>query len=297
MSLPKWSCFGIIEDRRIRMALYLGIDGGGTGCRAAVAEGSGRILGRGQSGPANIASDVKGACDNILAAARQALRAATGAETALPDLWAGLGLAGANSAGAVERLRAALPFARLRVETDAIAATKGALGDRDGIVAAIGTGSVFAAQRGGAIRQIGGWGLILGDEGSGARLGRSLLAEAMAAADGMRPMTPLLRAVLGDHGGPAGVIAFSLAARPAEFAQLAPRLLASGDPAAQAVLAAAAEDVATFVAALQTDPPLPVTFVGGLGAAYAGRLAGRWPIAPARGTALDGALLLAREAA
>jgi len=67
----------------------------------------------------------------------------------------------------VERLRAALPFARIRIETDAVAAAKGALRDEDGIVAALGTGSVFAAQRGGEVRQIGGWGLVLGDEGSG----------------------------------------------------------------------------------------------------------------------------------
>jgi glucosamine kinase len=262
-----------------------------------VADGTGRILGQGRAGPANIASDVIGARDNILAAAREALVAATGSDAALPRLSAGLGLAGANAAGVVERLRAALPFLRIRVETDAIAAVKGALGDRDGIVAAIGTGSVFASQIGGRIRQIGGWGLVLGDEGSGARLGRSLLAAALGAVDGFRPMTPLLADVLQEQGGMEGVIAFSLAARPADFAALAPRVLRSDDPAAEGLMAAAAEDVAASIAVLQTDPPLPVTFIGGLGEAWAARLAGRWPIAPARGTALDGALILAREAA
>jgi glucosamine kinase len=94
----------------------------------------------------------------------------------------------------------------MRIETDAITAVKGALGDRDGIVAAIGTGSVFASQRSGVIRQIGGWGLVLGDEGSGARLGRSLLAAALGAVDGFRPMTPFLRAILDEHGGSEGII-------------------------------------------------------------------------------------------
>lgn len=279
------------------MALFLGIDGGGTGCRAAVADGSGRILGEGLAGPANIASDVTGAQENILAAARQALTAATGTDAGLPDLRAGLGLAGANAAGVVERLRHALPFARIRVETDAVAAVKGALGARDGIVAAIGTGSVFASQIGGEIRQIGGWGLVLGDDGSGARLGRSLLAAALGARDGFRPMTPLLRAVLEDWGGPEGVIAFSLAARPADFAKVAPRILGSDDPAARALVATATADVAASIAVLQTDPALPVTFIGGLGGAYAERLAGKWAVVPALGSALDGALILAREAA
>jgi glucosamine kinase len=282
------------------MALFLGIDGGGTGCRAAVADAAGRILGEGQAGPANIASDLALARTNILSATSMALTKALGANQvadALPTLSAGLGLAGANAAGAAEGLRAGLPFARIRVETDAIAAVKGALRGRDGIVAAIGTGSVFARQMGGVIRQIGGWGLVLGDDGSGARLGRSLLAEALGAVDGFRPMTPLLQQVLDDHGGTEGVIAFSLSARPADFARLAPRILAADDPAAAGLLAQATADVAASIAVLQTDPPLPVTCIGGLGAAYAQRIADHWPIAPALGSALDGALLLAREAA
>lgn len=283
------------------MALFLGIDGGGTGCRAAVADATGHILGIGHAGPANIASDLEAARINILAATTEALTAALGggsAPRALPTLSAGLGLAGANAAGMSDRLRASLPFARLRVETDAIVAVRGALRDHDGIVAALGTGSVFARQIGGTIRQIGGWGLVLGDEGSGARLGRSLLAAALGAVDGFRPMTPFLRQTLDDHGGPEGVIAFSLSARPVDFAVLAPGILASDDPVATSLLAEATADVATSIQVLQPEgTTLPVTFIGGLGPTYADRLEARWPIALALGTALDGALLLAREVA
>lgn len=276
------------------MGFYLGIDGGGTGCRAAVADASGRVLGTGQAGPANIASDLAGARDNILAAAREAL--AVAGLRGLEALSAGLGLAGANAAGMAEALRRALPFARIRVETDGIAAVKGALGARDGIVCAVGTGSVFAAQIGGRIRQIGGWGLVLGDEGSGAWLGRALLREALRAAEGFREGTPLLTDVLDGHGGVEGVIAFSLAARPTDFAALAPRVLGSDDPAARALVAAAVADVVQSVGVLQTDPPLPVICIGGLGAFHADRLAEHWTIVAPLGSALDGALMLAREA-
>lgn len=282
------------------MGFFLGIDGGGTGCRAAVADASGRVLGEGAAGPANIASDLAGARDNILAAATQALTRAVGAGAVaaeLPALSAGLGLAGANAAGKAEALRRALPFARIKLETDAIAAVKGALGDRDGIVAALGTGSVFAAQVGGRIRQVGGWGLVLGDEGSGAWLGREVLRQALLAADGFRAGTPLLDAVLQSHGGAEGVIAFSLAARPADFARLAPEVLAADDPIAHELIAIATADVARAIHLLQHDPPLPVTFIGGLGPSYAARLGNRWEIRPAQGSALDGALILAREAA
>ena len=50
------------------MTLYLGVDGGGTGCRAAVADADGRILGRGEAASANIWSDPEGARASIVAA-------------------------------------------------------------------------------------------------------------------------------------------------------------------------------------------------------------------------------------
>ncbi len=55
------------------MTFFLGIDGGGTGCRAALADADGLIIGQGQGGPANINTDVEGAAVNILAATAQAL--------------------------------------------------------------------------------------------------------------------------------------------------------------------------------------------------------------------------------
>ena len=275
------------------MQLFLGVDGGGTGCRAAVADAAGLVLGRGAAGPANIASDPAGAAANILLAAERALAAAGGGEV----LAAGLGLAGANAAGAAERLRDALPFSRIALVTDGITAVKGALGRADGVVAALGTGSVFAVQRAGSIRQIGGRGLVLGDEASGAWIGRAVLAAALRAVDGFSVATPLLTALVAEMGGPDGVVAFSLRARPADFAALAPRVAESDDPAATGIMAQAEADVAEAVGLLRGLDDLPVVFLGGLGSVFAMRMAGRFPIRDAIGTALDGALMLAREAA
>lgn len=275
------------------MQLYLGIDGGGTGCRAAVADQAGHVLGRGEAGPANIASDPDGAAKNIIKAAADALQAAGGGRI----FAAGLGLAGANAAGEADRLRDVLPFDRVSVVTDGITAVKGALGSADGIVAALGTGSVFAVQRGGVIRQIGGRGLVLGDEASGAWIGRAILRAALRAVDGFQPMTPLLAALIYEGGGVDSVVAFSLRARPVEFAAIAPKVVESGDPAAVAVMAEAVADAAEAVALLQGREGLPVVFLGGLGTVLADRLAGRFALRPALGTALDGALMLARETA
>lgn len=277
------------------MTLILAVDGGGTGCRAALADAQGRVLGMGEAGPANISIETESACANILAAARAAIGAA--GQGHLDDLDAVLGLAGANVSASAERLLAMLPFRRTRIVTDVVTATAGALGAEDGIVAAMGTGSVFAVQAGGQFRQFGGRGFLLGDEGSGAVLGRTLLSEALRAEDGFAPMTPLLQAVLNELGGVEGVISFGLRARPAEFGRFAPRLVAGDDPAAIRIMDAAVAQIGDMIGMLQQGRDLPVIFLGGLGRYYAARLAERWQIRPPLGTGLDGALFLARQGA
>ncbi|MFC6489993.1 hypothetical protein ACFP9U_18710, partial [Nitratireductor sp. GCM10026969] len=60
------------EDKVILLA----VDGGGTGCRALVADAQGRVLGRGESGAANIMTDPEGALRHVLEAAGRAADAA-----------------------------------------------------------------------------------------------------------------------------------------------------------------------------------------------------------------------------
>lgn len=276
------------------MALFLGIDGGGTGCRAVLADPSGRILGHGAGGPANINTDIDLAAASIMKATAEALtRSGTGATPA--ELTAVLGLAGGSMRAAASRLGAMLPFARLRVVNDGITAARGTLGPDDGILAAMGTGSVFAVQRGGALRQIGGRGFLMGDEGSGAVLGRSLLALAMRAADGFHPMSPLLAQILGEFDGIEGIIGFGNTARPGDFARLAPRIVASDDPAARKIFDAAVDELDASITALQQGDRLPVVLTGGLGPHYAARLVDRWPLRPALGDSVSGALAMALQ--
>lgn len=280
------------------MALLVGVDGGGTGCRVAVADSSGHILARASGGPANIASDPENALRSILDCVETAFAAAIGSgfgkELSLAK--AGLGLAGANAGGAADRTARSLPFARTVIVTDAVTTAMGALGQDDGIVAALGTGSVFVRRLHGRIQQFGGWGFVLGDEGSGARLGRAAIAAALKANEGLAPASSYLSLLVRDLGGAEGAIAFSLSASPGEFAALAPAIIASDDPSCRALWDKSVSDVAEMLASLQPATPLPVTFTGGLGPATAMALPDV-PQSPAKGSALDGALALAKAAA
>ena len=135
----------------------------------------------------------------------------------------------------------------------------------------------------------------MGDEGSGAWIGRALLSRALRAVDGFVPMTPLLAEVIAEHERAEGVVTFSLGAKPVDFARFAPRLVGSSDPAALAIMDRASADVAEAVDLLQDGQALPVVLLGGLGPVYAERLGGLWTLQQSKGTALDGALWLAYE--
>lgn len=280
------------------MRFYLGVDGGGSGCRAALADAAGRILGLGEGAAANIMSDPEAARASILQAAHAALDA-SGTGAGLGDVHAVLGLAGANIADAASWLGARLPFASARIETDAVIAAKGALGDADGVTAAIGTGSIFAAQRAGIVRTIGGWGFRLGDQGGGARLGQAMLETALLAHDGLHPRSPLLDALVVEAGGPQGLVTFAHDATPADFARLAPRLFEAerdGDAGAAELIARAERDITAAIDHLLIEGATQLCFLGGLGRVFGERLAARYArlIRPPLGTGLDGALAMAR---
>ncbi len=226
---------------------FIGIDGGGTSCRAALADADGKVLGQGRSGAANILTDVDGAVRHIVDAAGEACRTAGLESSLLSEAAVLLGLAGANVETTVATACGKLPFAQCAIETDALIAAHGALAERDGAVAILGTGSVFAQKRGDIVRTIGGWGFVVGDQGAGAALGRSLLREALLAHDGVRPGSDATRRVLADFDNdPRLLSAFAQRAVPGDFARYAPlvfELAAADDPVAVLVLRTAAAEV------------------------------------------------------
>ena len=281
------------------MAFLIGVDGGGTSCRAVIAASDGTRLGEGHAGSSNIMTDLGTARDNIVAAAGLAAR-----EAGLPGGWmsesaAVLGLAGANIGDNKSRIVSLLPFRVSHVETDARIALHGALGEADGAVAVVGTGSVFMSQHRGRIRSIGGWGFAIGDFCSGARLGRTLLQEVMRGYDGIREASDLTRHVLARFGNdPSALVAYAQKAKPVDFSGFAPLLFEyadRGDGVACAIVAGAIEDLEDNLRPLIWAEELPFCLLGGLASAYSRQL--RSPFKererPSKGNALSGALAMA----
>jgi glucosamine kinase len=281
------------------MAFLIAVDGGGTSCRAVVADSGGARLGEATAGSANIATDLDAARDNIIKAVRAALREAGLPENRISESAAVLGLAGANVGDNAKRIAALLPFRISHVETDARIALQGALGDIDGAVAIIGTGSVFIARSRGRIRTVGGWGPVVGDFCSGSRLGRTLLEEVLRAYDNLRDSSELSRHILaGYNNDPGALVEFAQAAKPRDFAGFAPLLFDyadRGDPIGHAIVTDAVGLLEETLHLLIGDEDMSFCLLGGLASSYAKQLS---PSLKSRerqpdGNALSGALSMA----
>src|SRR4029077_2258213 len=80
-------------------ALFVGVDGGGTGCRARVEDADGRVLGTGIAGPAALRLGIDRALGEMEKACRGALEEAGLGSDGLNLLHAGVGLAGIGRKG------------------------------------------------------------------------------------------------------------------------------------------------------------------------------------------------------
>lgn len=284
--------------------LLIAVDGGGTGCRAAVGRRGHGIMGRAEGGRANIGTDPAATLTHVRNAVEAAARAARLDLGALSEATAYIGLAGMEPARDAARLHTALPYRRIIAEDDRPACVLGALGaGQQGWVLAIGTGTIVAATDGQSCRYVGGWGFHLADQGSGAWLGRAALDRALQCHDGLLPHTDLSRALMARFDGdPGALTAFSLTAQPGDYAAFAPQVIAAariGDPLARPLMEEGAAYYQRALKALDFTPGDTLCLTGGIGPQYADylpadHLAG---LVACRGTALDGAFQLAARAA
>ena len=281
-------------------ALLLGVDGGGTGCRARLTNVNGEVLGEGAAGPANIRFGIKESFASVLEATEECLQQA-GLTLDTAEIVACLALAGASEPTHLAAARTYnLPFARTVLTTDAHAACVGAHGGRNGGIIVVGTGSVGWGIVGGREHRVGGWGFPVSDEGSGAWLGCEAARRVLWAYDGRSPWTGLTKKLLERFDGdPHAIVRWMGQARPRDFAVLAPTVLdyaERGDTVAVELMRAAAHHVDVMAAQLASLGVPRLALVGGLAAGLEPWLAPQTReimVAP-EGDALRGALWLAR---
>ncbi len=283
-----------------RPLLLLGIDGGGTACRARLTDIDGNVKGEGAAGPANIRFGLKESFAAVMQATNDALDQA-GLSLDDVDLIACLALAGASEPMNLAAARAfPLPFRRALITTDAHAACVGAHGGKDGGIIVVGTGSVGWAVVGEREYRVGGWGFPVSDEGSGAWLGSEAARRVLWAYDGRAPWSELLRAVFARFDNdPHAIVRWMGEARPRDFAALAPLVLehaSRGEATGCELVSAAAAHIDAIAERLVSYGAARLSLAGGIAASIALWLAPatREHIVAAEGDALSGALRMAR---
>ena len=213
--------------------VYLGIDGGGTKCKARLEDAQGNLLAEAIAGPANAARNLTGSVKAVLEASEKAIAKANIKGLTLNQIHAGIGLAGINIPQVKQAfLKQSLPFASWHITTDLHIACLGAHLGQDGAIVIVGTGSSGVAIHNDQQFEIGGHGFVVGDKGSGAWLGKMAISHCLETLDGITPNNLLSKQVINllDCDSAYDLVNLTLEAKPALFASVAPlifRLAAS----------------------------------------------------------------------
>lgn len=268
----------------------IGVDAGGTKTEAVAFSAQGEQIAAALEGTGNMVVDKKAAMDNILRAVMRALPHPD--EPAYVCVGAAGIESGDNRAALHAHLSAGLPRARLRIANDAHLALYAAHHGCDGMIVIAGTGSIAFAKHGGALHRAGGWGQLLGDEGSGydivRRAFRQITLQYEAGARYNALSQHLLAYLSADVFG--AVQLFHRAPK-GELAALLPQITAcadQGEPSALALLRQAGTRLAGMAARLYANAgfsgPLDVACIGSVlthvavvREAFAHHLAGRCP--------------------
>jgi N-acetylglucosamine kinase-like BadF-type ATPase len=265
----------------------IGMDGGGTKTAAIIAALDGTIVAEHVAGPSNFQIiGVDTAAQTIFSLIIECCRSAQCTPNDIAVV--ALGLTGAGRAADQKRMadglkaHASAQGARLKkviVESDARIALEGAFKGGPGIILIAGTGSIaFGKDARGAIHRVGGWGRILGDEGSGFFIGRSGLTAVTRFIDGRGEKTLLAKMIaekfqLVDQAAIIGAV-YKNSFDVASVAPLVLEAAAKQDRVSRLIIEQASTELTDHVGALakklaagsrkKVSAKIPVSFIGGL---------------------------------
>ena len=182
----------------------IGMDGGGTKTAAIIADLHGNILAQHVAGPSNFQIiGVEKAARTIFLLVRECCKSVGVSPDKIRAMT--IGLTGAGRPNDQKRMADGLrkvalskktALRNVRIESDARIALEGAFKGGAGIILIAGTGSIaFGKDEKGNVHRVGGWGRILGDEGSGFFMGRYALTAVCRDLDGRSAPTALTKMI------------------------------------------------------------------------------------------------------
>ena len=298
--------------------VVIGIDAGGTKTVCQLADADGRVLAEARGPGANLQNTGELHVEKVL----HHLITQTTQEAAQWPAAVCVGMAGVDRAGEAAVVRDILmrlaPRSHIVVVNDALVALEAGAPGAPGVVLIAGTGSIaYGRNRDGRAARAGGWGYLLGDEGSGFWLGRQALRAVVRSSDGRGPHTLLTPRVLEHYGvaRPQDLVREIYDGRfqPSTVAAIASQVNAAadeGDETALHLIDTGARELGLAARSVCDQLALthgPVVLAGGMFQAVprlrqrvVSHLTGRWPgmlVSPLAGEPAGGAVSLALAAA
>ncbi|MEX3074034.1 BadF/BadG/BcrA/BcrD ATPase family protein [Vibrio alginolyticus] len=279
---------------------FVGIDGGGTSCRARIKDAQGNFLGEAKTGSANIMLGAETAMASIIDAITLAAGQAGLSQQDFSSMHVGLALAGAEHKASWQAFMSLLhPFASMTLNTDAYGACLGAHNGKDGAIMIAGTGSCGIYLKGLEQHVVGGREFPISDQGSGAVMGLHLIQQVLLAQDGIREKTPLAEHVMAHFENDVdNVVAWSKQALPRDYGQFSPAIFQyaqRGDELAIEMLKQTASDIEMFLVALNKRGATRICLMGSIAERILHWLSPpvqQWIVEP-QFDAIDGAIMFA----
>ncbi|WP_440874464.1 N-acetylglucosamine kinase [Thalassotalea sp. PLHSN55] len=250
--------------------IFLGIDGGGTKCKAIVVSADDQILGTGISGPGNPLHGFEQATNSIVESAQFALKDAGLANTPLSEVVVGIGLAGVNLPVLFEQMSAwQHPFKEMYLATDLLIACLGAHQGKEGAVMITGTGSCGFSYVDAKSTIVGAHGFPHGDKGSGAWFGLQAAKQVLLALDGLIEETAMSKQLLKLLAVDNDVaLVEAIAGKPATYyaklANLVFDAAENGDVIARDIVNEGSEYINSVARKLSHQKPPRMSMIGGL---------------------------------
>ncbi len=230
---------------------FIGVDGGATRTRAVLVDARLREIARAEGGASIADPQAPERSADVIALVVGDVMERAGVPAPCRALWAGVAGAGRETVRsgvrmALERFDLA---SRVEVGTDVEAAFEDAFDDGSGILLVAGTGSIgWGRSEAGIVGRVGGWGSLLGDEGSGYAIGLEALRRITRDADGRGEPTRLEELILGelDLDDVESLVMWAQMVTKGEIAALVPLVVEAsrgGDAVAGEILVEAVEEL------------------------------------------------------
>lgn len=250
--------------------IFIGIDGGGTKCKARLESSRGNLQAEALAGPANPATDFFQALLSIMEACQTALQRAGCNESDFSRCHVVMGLAGVNVPKVLSKMQSwQHPFASLMVTTDLHIACFGAHAGQDGAILITGTGTAAFSNVADEQLLFSAQGFPLGDRASGAWFGWQAVCATLDSLDGLLVETELTRSVCETLGVSSNteLISRCMGYRPTDYAMLAPLVFQyqqSADPHAQDITQRGLQYIQALFQRLQRTGATRIAMIGGL---------------------------------